>query len=242
MFHLLTSFLLWMLVCFPLSGTSQIEKPEPDYFSDIETEPTALQKFDSLEWTRLTKDLDYGTIESEKEPETTNSKTPKESSEGLATLLKILLIGGGIGMLVFLLSKYFSGKELGSGASKKEALQLQIEIDELKKELPGSTLDPVLVRAENSANYRLAIRLRYLMIIQELNEKEFIEWKKDKTNGQYSRELSGTQLEKPFRQVTQIFEPLWYGQEVLDKSAYQLLSREFEDLEAVLQQSEPMPA
>ena len=142
--------------------------------------------------------------------------------------------------MVFLFYTYFNGKDIGRSKTKNKKTGLDIEIDQLEKDLPDSELDPILVRAEKAENYRLAIRLRYLMVIQKLSEKEIIKWKKDKTNGQYARELRGTEYEQHFRMLTRIFESLWYGQSTLNKQEYLLVDNDYKNMERILETAKPL--
>ena len=78
------------------------------------------------------------------------------------------------------------------------------------------------------------------MVIKKLSEKEFIKWKKDKTNGQYARELRGTEYELPFRKLTRIFESLWYGQNTLNKQEYLLVDSDYKNMEHILETAKPL--
>lgn len=206
-----------------------------DFYTNYEpTEDVALQHFDSTEWKKLTESLDYGQMQEEKPKERGRKAERKSTSKGAASLMQFLLIAGGIALLVFLFYTYFNGKDIGRSKTRNKKTGLDIEIDQLEKDLPDSELDPILVRAEKAENYRLAIRLRYLMVIQKLSEKEIIKWKKDKTNGQYARELRGTEYELPFRELTRIFERLWYGQNSLTKQEYLLVDNDYENMERIL--------
>ncbi|MBR9920113.1 MAG: DUF4129 domain-containing protein [Bacteroidetes bacterium] len=197
-------------------------------------EDISLQRFDSSEWARITRELEYESLkEEEKKPAQTTSRR-RETSPGMATFLKILMIGGGIALLVFILLQYFNGTDFGGKRKAARNRQLNIEIDELEKDLPDSQLDPVLQKAEQSGNYRLAIRLRYLKVIQALTEKGYIQWKKEKTNGHYSRELRGSELEMPFRKITRIFERLWYGQSEMNAAEYEWVTGNYAEMENLI--------
>ncbi|MEO0779887.1 MAG: DUF4129 domain-containing protein, partial [Bacteroidota bacterium] len=79
-------------------------------------------------------------------------------------------------------------------------------------------------------DYRLAARLYYLAIIKELSLHEAIQWKRDKTNRDYLRELVGHPLRDEFRALTLVFERIWYGDRALEEADFPLLQARFEQL------------
>jgi hypothetical protein len=59
--------------------------------------------------------------------------------------------------------------------------------------------------------YRMAVRLHYLKLIDKLRSKEYIRFSKDKTNFDYYNDLSSDYFKSKFYTVTQIFNHVWYG-------------------------------
>jgi len=59
--------------------------------------------------------------------------------------------------------------------------------------------------------YRLAIRLLYLKVINMLRIKEYIHLSKEKTNVDYLQELSSDDLKSGFYAITSIYNHVWYG-------------------------------
>ncbi|MBL4650568.1 MAG: hypothetical protein JKY03_12625, partial [Aureispira sp.] len=64
-----------------------------------------------------------------------------------------------------------------------------VTLAQIETNLEEADVEGFLKQALVDKNYRLAIRLYYLAIIKELSGKGAIEWKKEKTNGDYRREL-----------------------------------------------------
>jgi hypothetical protein len=79
-----------------------------------------------------------------------------------------------------------------------------------------------LREAEESGNYRLALRLGYLQLLKLLSDQHLIDWQPDKTNHAYLRELaSGRPAARPaFGELTRQFEYVWYGELPLPASLY----------------------
>lgn len=239
-----------LLTGLAIPAQAQFESKE-DFFqpqeinqSDYLEQDIELQQFDADEWQRLTENLDYGEVrlQEEEEPDDSREDSPRRSTNPLlANILKFLLIGGGITILAYLLYLYFSGEEFGFSRPKKSRnTKLDIEVGDIEKNLPNIQLDNVLDRAVTEKDFRLATRIRYLNIIQQLNHLEYIKWKKDKTNGQYTRELRGTDLEAPFRSLTRIFDWMWYGKAEINEQEYAFISQQYETMERALAQAKPM--
>jgi len=59
--------------------------------------------------------------------------------------------------------------------------------------------------------YRLAIRLLYLKVINQLRLKEYIHFSKEKTNVDYLHDLNNEELKSGFYTITSIYNRIWYG-------------------------------
>jgi hypothetical protein len=79
-----------------------------------------------------------------------------------------------------------------------------------------------LREAEDTGNYRLALRLGYLELLKRLTDQDLIDWQPDKTNHAYLRELADSRptLRAPFGELTRQFEYVWYGELALPAASY----------------------
>ena len=64
-------------------------------------------------------------------------------------------------------------------------------------------------------------------MIKSLSDKELIKWKKDKTNRTYFNELTKTDLKDSFRELTNIFERVWYGEATITATIFQDIEGQF---------------
>ena len=111
------------------------------------------------------------------------------------------------------------------------------EHDDKKFALTSLNSDEVLLKSDNlkaladdamrGGDYRLALRYRYLLILQLLIQKDLIVWKSSKTNYDYQRELQGTGFQAPFSEVTRIYNFVWYGHFELDAHTFGELEKAF---------------
>lgn len=79
-----------------------------------------------------------------------------------------------------------------------------------------------LREAEESGNYRLALRLGYLELLKKFSDQGLIDWQPNKTNHAYLRELADSQpvIRPAFGEVTRQFEYVWYGELALPAALY----------------------
>jgi len=142
----------------------------------------------------------------------------------MSGFFKILLILMGVALAAALIFRIAGGSFEIKGAKKKVAkkdISSTVNIKNVEANLNKSDMEILIDQSLKEKNYMLAVRLHYLWAIKELNSKKLIRWKRDKTNRDYMREMRKTDLNKPFREVTNIFERVWYGsQETLGQSDY----------------------
>lgn len=92
----------------------------------------------------------------------------------------------------------------------------------------------LLKTAITSGDYRLAIRVQYLMSLQKLTSKGFISWAKEKTNRHYVREVEKLSLSTQFKNASRVFEYIWYGNITVDRDAYEKYLSFFDQLNSQL--------
>jgi hypothetical protein len=133
-------------------------------------------------------------------------------------------------ILAFVIFKVVAGDAIL--VNKEVKRRRPVTLAEIETNLQEADVEGFLKQALVDKNYRLAIRLYYLAIIKELSGKGAIEWKKEKTNGDYMRELrSKTHPKlKDFRAVTRIFEYVWYSDMAFDGGQFEEVRINFKDL------------
>jgi hypothetical protein len=192
--------------------------------------------FDQDSWQKAKAGLDYTIKKDPKEEEekiknnNTTISSPKLSG-ALVEFLKWFFIIGAIVLIAFLILKFVSeGNVLGKSSKKIYAPSVHIDLEKIEENLQDAELDPFIKQAITQKQFNLAIRLYYLAIVKELSLMNAIEWKKDKTNRAYIREMRKNELFEPFRHITSIFERVWYGDSVLQESDFNMIHPVFQDL------------
>lgn len=80
-----------------------------------------------------------------------------------------------------------------------------------------------LEEALSKEDYREGVRIYFTFILKELIRKNWIHWKKDKTNHHYVMEMSSRPRADVFRECVRIYDLVWYGEYEISKQVYQSL-------------------
>ena len=99
---------------------------------------------------------------------------------------------------------------------RRAALAYDLEAEDIHA-LDFPTL---LAEAEGAGNYRLAVRLGYLLVLKQLTDAGLLDWQPDKTNSAYEQELPAGPLRTAFAGVSRQFEYVWYGELALTPPTY----------------------
>jgi hypothetical protein len=239
--NLFLKYTLVLCVVFAINNVNgQAENPKQEYFNSTINE----RKFDEKKWESLTKDFDYSEqivedYDEEFDSLQTNPNTNKNASQSdgsrlnsafWASLFQVVFIIIVVAVIVILLVNMLGAGDLFAPRSRKISKSSTFSIEEIENNIHETDLDKFIKEAVEGKKYALAIRLYYLAIIKELSHSKLIKWKRDKTNRNYLNEIRSTNLFDPFKEVTRIFERVWYGEGNLDEQKYLSIKPKFEHL------------
>ena len=91
-------------------------------------------------------------------------------------------------------------------------------------------LGAMLEKALEEKQYRLAVRLTFLIVLQQLSDAGQIHWQADKTNRSYLNEISDQALRQPFANLTRLYEYVWYGDFDINIGHYRDIEADFNEL------------
>lgn len=194
------------------------------------------RSFDQNTWKQESKGLRY-TVQSNSrviEPERNNAgQAPINRPRGSLTakdVSRLILILLGLGVVMFIIYRLVGGNAVLANRSIERRAPVRLE--DIESNLHEADVESFLDKAIREENYRLAIRLYYLAIIKKLSEKGYIQWKKEKTNGHYLREMRQNKHPetKNFRDVTRVFERVWYSAIPFDGGQFKEVRLSFNEL------------
>lgn len=142
----------------------------------------------------------------------TSSQSSKRSSSGLglSNYLIIIIVLVLILALSFLLIPKTKTKEATSDSGDQD----------IEEELEDIDAVTILNQALNDGDYRLAIRMKFILALQELQTRKLIKWTPEKTNLNYYSELKESPIAPQFRKASRIYEWVWYGQRNITQAQY----------------------
>lgn len=147
---------------------------------------------------------------------------PKVRSGGWAlggvakVLFWVVIIGGGLFLVMQLLRVRLRGLVNKKSDEAKVVIEEALDVEDITE----MELEDPIREAIDKGMFRKATRLLYLKALRELQERSLIQWRREKTNRQYLRELKRRDLKPLFQDITFIFEYIWYGEFQVDKDHF----------------------
>ncbi len=142
---------------------------------------------------------------------------------GLGVILQYLLYLGIIILIVVILVLIFSNISIEKKLEAIAPLDLE-DVEDIESIDAKSGLEIAL----EAGNYREAVRMLFIQLLQVLVAEESIIWKPKKTNRDYLREMSEHSKIVHFRNLVMAYERVWYGSEDIDRDFFDHLRRDFE--------------
>jgi hypothetical protein len=188
------------------------------------------------DWEKSREGLDYSTEQKkkkEKQQQPQEANQERNIAEFLMRLtnskvFKILSIVIIIGLLVFIIIRLIKTSSSGKG-KRVPNLNVQQALLDIENDLPDADLSRLLNMTIDAKDYKSAVRILYLHVIQQLHTHRHIAWKKDKTNNDYVREMRSHSGYQSFRDLTLLFEVIWYGDTDINEGLYNKVEPAFKN-------------
>lgn len=215
-------FILFILSCQCIVCLAQ-DSSQYEYFVISEEKTQKLKeelKYDKTKTTLKLKEWKFKPKDEEKEKKLTTFKGLEDIFSAIMYVIAALFILTIIYYIVIDIKKN-RNKTLAN-----KALELDnFDVDDIT----AIDFDPLLEEALKLGNYRIAIRIKFLRLLQQLQLKNHIDWKPNKTNRKYATEITDTALKQSFRSIANIFDRLWYGNISINEQEYNFCNALFEN-------------
>ena len=184
-------------------------------------------KNDSLQlnekkWKKISKEVDYSEnyLESQKNNSYTNNTFSFNwlKSDLIRNIFTIIIIG----ILAFLLFKIIKHSILN--LNKKIEHKNTYQVFDENSVSNDSDLSKILKDVLSENKYKLAIRIRFLIILKYLIEKEYIKWEIDKTNVDYLTEMHNQKEYAEFEYLVIIYERIWFSDVEVSLNDFNILN------------------
>ena len=160
-------------------------------------------------------------IDEEEEPDIDLPTSNLSFSGGpILTAMLYLIIAA---LVIFLIVAIFSGIKVDKKIKNKDIAK-PAAIEDIEVIDAESGLESAL-KAEN---YREAVRMLFIKLLQILVLENSIKWKPEKTNRDYLREMGAHSKILHFNNLVIAYERIWYGRDDIDKLFFDYLRADFE--------------
>ena len=184
-------------------------------------------KISETHWNTFSKEKNY--IETytdddetkEKKKETSIGKRPSIDFGGFKYVFYIIIAGAIIFLVVKILQNINSSPNIDVDKGRVYTLS------EVEDKMLDIDLDKILNDALLAADFRLALRINFLIIIKMLSLSGKIIWTKEKTNWEYFNELNDPTIALKFKEIVEPFETIWYGEHELSESQFNRLQHAY---------------
>jgi len=131
-------------------------------------------------------------------------------------------------LAIYLLVKFLVGENLSTLFTKKATSLIDINLAE--DHIENVDLDALVKKALEQKDYRLAVRYQFLRILKSLSLVGAIEWHHEKTNSDYYAEIEKPDTKARFKELSYIYDYIWYGEQEIDSTKYNGIERLFDVL------------
>ncbi len=129
-------------------------------------------------------------------------------------------------LAIYLLIKFLTGQKVSHIFNKKASSLDPLNLSE--EHIDQIDLEALLANAINQKNYRSAIRYQYLIALKTLSSNDVIAWEYKKTNQDYEQEITSPSLKILFKEISYLYEYVWYGEQEIDEAAYRAAQPKFD--------------
>ncbi|CAN0416442.1 unnamed protein product [Scytosiphon promiscuus] len=144
---------------------------------------------------------------------------------GITKILEYLIYGLMAALAIYLLIRFLTGENASAIFRKKEAATINLNLAE--EHIENLDLDALINDTIQQKNYRLAIRYQYLKVLKTLSQHQIIEWHYEKTNQDYEKEIEAPKIRLLFKDVSYLYDHIWYGEQEIDDLKYQAAEIKF---------------
>lgn len=182
-------------------------------------------KIKETQWEDIAKgknyDETYNELE-EKQKDELNFRSPSVDLGNFKYVFYVLVAGAILFLLVKILLNINTTPIINDDTGRVYTLS-EVEDKILELDLDRILKDALLVK-----DYRLALRINFLIIIKKLALKGKINWAKEKTNGEYFSEIQDVDIAFRFKEIVITFESIWYGERSVSEDQFNRLQPSYE--------------
>lgn len=146
-----------------------------------------------------------------------------------SNVLEIIVYILSLLFIIFIIRQFLKSKisaPLTSNASFNKPMDYLVKDDKIS----GIDFNQYLREALQNNDFKVAVRILYLMLLKNLDDSKKIIWHPGKTNHQYQNEIKEADLRNDFSKLTWIYECVWYGGFNIDKRNFNTVHKKFSEI------------
>ncbi len=136
------------------------------------------------------------------------------------------------GLILYLIIRLLINERIEALFTKGSTAIADVELS--TRHIEQVNLDELLSEALRNGEHRLAVRFLFLKLLQRLSQKQIIQWHFEKTNSDYQQEIQEPRLQSRFKELSYLYDYVWYGEQALDKSAFDKVRERFGKMDQLL--------
>lgn len=156
-------------------------------------------------------------------------RTDVESRVTFFKVLEWIIVIAGVAVVIWLLMRSEFMQVL-RGRPKETVFSFS----DMDEDIKGIDFSARIASALRENNFRLAVRWYYLKQLNVLNTKGLIHWQTYKTNIDYYKELKSPDHKSGFKNISGIYDYVWYGQYEISSENFTQLEDQFKAFESLL--------
>lgn len=111
----------------------------------------------------------------------------------------------------------------------RKSKSVEVPYSEVEDNIHEINFNEEIDKAIATGNFRLAVRLFYLRILKQLSDADQINWQPEKTNQTYISEITDASRKHTFKNLTDQFEYVWYGEFAINQQQFDQMRTGFEN-------------
>ncbi len=192
-------------------------------------------QLDQKKWEEWRTEYTYPDVKKseEKKPEITKTEAPSNSNS--ETIVKYVIIG----IVVLILLAVVIAIIMNTRLDQKVTTRVEAKtIEEAEENLPEVELNDIYQEAIEAGEFKKALRIRFLMVLQLLIDQNHITWKKRKTNVQFANEIESAEIHNIFSSIVSVYDTIWYGETELGQEKFNQTVATIQELTLNLKENE----
>ncbi|PCH75708.1 MAG: hypothetical protein COB98_08410 [Flavobacteriaceae bacterium] len=152
-----------------------------------------------------------------------------ENATGIFAIILRILPYAVAGLVLFLVLRFFM-KVNSNGLITTRTNKTIVDFVEAEDLMNKNNIQSFIDKAIADANFRLAIRYHYILMLQRLDASKSIVWEQQKTNVDYIKEIKNREVQSDFKHLTWVYNRIWYGDFEINELDFIKVQQEFQGL------------